>query len=210
MEPAEAMFDPRNILSITLAFHLSQRMSGGYRVNRFLCDAAKIKSGERILDIGCGTADILDFLPPVEYYGFDLNRDYIAWAQRKFGSRGRFSCETVSSEKIPPELENNCDVVVAKGVLHHLNEDEVSAFFRLVKKTLRKHGRMFTLDACYTKGQGGIGKWLVSKDRGQFVRNDHELLALAKKSLGDSVQASTHDNLYRIPWTNVLMTYEHV
>jgi len=32
------------------------------------------RDGDRILDIGCGPGDILEFLPSVEYLGFDVNQ----------------------------------------------------------------------------------------------------------------------------------------
>ncbi len=36
----------------------------------------RARPGERVLDIGCGTADIFNYLPSVEYVGFEPNANY--------------------------------------------------------------------------------------------------------------------------------------
>jgi len=56
----------------------------------------KPKDGDKILDIGCGTADILEYLPNVEYLGFDMNNRYIQFALQKYGNRGKFFCKKVN------------------------------------------------------------------------------------------------------------------
>ena len=69
---------------------MSQNTSGIYKVLTypFFFIMAKIMSGElvranlvkmynknnTILDIGCGPAKILESLPPVKYYGYDINK----------------------------------------------------------------------------------------------------------------------------------------
>jgi trans-aconitate methyltransferase len=71
---------------------------------------------------GCGPTEALRLLPPdIHYFGFDLSPDYIEAAKRNYGNRGRFRCADVTQlapGEIPP-----CDVAVAFGVLHHLDDD---------------------------------------------------------------------------------------
>ena len=52
---------------------------------------------QRVLDIGCGPADVLRHLPPVDYAGFDANPEYIATGSKNDGDLGRFCCERVSA-----------------------------------------------------------------------------------------------------------------
>jgi len=55
----------------------------------YVNDYFKVSAGDRILDIGCGPADILHYLPAgVEYTGFDMSQRYIDDAGKEFGSRG--------------------------------------------------------------------------------------------------------------------------
>ena len=42
------------------------------------------KSNVAVLDIGCGPAEILESLPRVQYFGYDINRNYINYAKRSF------------------------------------------------------------------------------------------------------------------------------
>jgi SAM-dependent methyltransferase len=50
---------------------------------------------DTILDIGCGPADILKYLPDVRYIGFDISQSYINAAVRRYKDRGTFFCKTV-------------------------------------------------------------------------------------------------------------------
>ena len=56
--------------------------------------------GDRILDIGCGPADLLSYLPQVEYIGFDANSKYISDAKRRYGNQGTFICQLVTSNNL--------------------------------------------------------------------------------------------------------------
>ncbi|HEV8095171.1 MAG TPA: class I SAM-dependent methyltransferase, partial [Burkholderiales bacterium] len=47
--------------------------------------------GQRIVDIGCGPADIVSELPDgVEYVGIDMSPEYIEAARARFGDRATF------------------------------------------------------------------------------------------------------------------------
>ena len=48
----------------------------------------RAKPGDKVIDIGCGSAEVLRYLPDVDYIGIDINPDYIAFARRTYGSKG--------------------------------------------------------------------------------------------------------------------------
>ena len=50
----------------------------------------RAKPGDKVIDIGCGSAQALHWLPEVQYIGLDINPDYIAFARRTYGSQGNF------------------------------------------------------------------------------------------------------------------------
>ena len=57
----------------------------------------KINERESVLDIGCGTAAILNFLPSnVAYTGYDINSAYINYAIKNYGQRAIFYNERVN------------------------------------------------------------------------------------------------------------------
>lgn len=45
---------------------------------------------DKILDIGCGPAKILESLPQVKYYGYDINKNHINYAKKKYVSKNVF------------------------------------------------------------------------------------------------------------------------
>ena len=68
----------RAVLSNSKIYDLFQRIMGAKKGRTFFAERyIRAQNGDRVLDVGCGTAEIRDFLPAVEYYGFDPNPHYI-------------------------------------------------------------------------------------------------------------------------------------
>ena len=108
-----------------------------------------------MLDIGCGPAEILGELPDdVTYLGFDLSETYIKAAQKRWGARGTFRCAPVDAVTVR-ELPQ-VDVVLAVGVLHHLDDGDAERLFTLAGSTLAPGGRVITYDPCFAPGQGAV------------------------------------------------------
>jgi len=139
--------------------------------------------GSRILDIGCGTARILDYLPTVEYYGFDQSQIYINAAVRRYGGRGKFNCDLVEQTII--DHLDPFDIVIATGLLHHLDNEQANALIKLAYSALRKGGRLVTIDPCFAPDQSSIAHYFVSRDRGQHIRNLEGYAVLPKPVFGD-------------------------
>lgn len=172
------------ILSKPAIYNLFQNAMGAVKVRRdFVRDFVKPTKNIRILDIGCGTAEILHCLPAdIEYWGFDISPQYIEAAKECFGSRGHFHCGLIDSEML--HAMPKFDVVLAIGVLHHLDDDEVHSLFALARAAMKDDGRMVTLDPCFSEDQNPIARFLISKDRGQNVRVAEGYRALATASFG--------------------------
>jgi 2-polyprenyl-3-methyl-5-hydroxy-6-metoxy-1,4-benzoquinol methylase len=133
--------------------------------------------GMRILDLGCGTAEILGALPPdVMYVGYDMSPEYIEAAEKRFGGRGIFHCRPLEQAEVA--TIEHFDLVMGLGVLHHLDDPSARNFMRIAMSALRPGGRVFTLDPCFTREQNPIARFLVSKDRGQNVRDPAGYLGL--------------------------------
>ena len=79
----------RSILSKPSVYDFMQNIMGAQSFReKFVSLYVKPNAGSRVLDLDCGTADILNFLPNVDYYGYDISKEYIESARRRFGSRG--------------------------------------------------------------------------------------------------------------------------
>jgi SAM-dependent methyltransferase len=194
----------RAILSIPWVYDFFQDIAGAGKfrkvyTSRFICPAGS----DRILDIGCGTADILTYLPEtVNYVGFDASHHYIEAARDRFGSRGQFHFRYVNEMMI--EELGAFDIVMANGLIHHLNDEEARNLCRISFKALKPGGRMVTHDPCYSDRQSSLARYIISRDRGQNVRSGEEYAALLRPFF-QQVQLSVQHDLARIPYTHAIM-----
>ena len=195
----------KSILEQPFIYKLFSATVGAHHsISTFVNEYVRPVSGERILDIGCGPGKILDHLPQVDYFGFDFSPSYIESATRLYGHRGQFFCQRVSEAKVFLEHPQSFDIVLAVGVLHHLDDAEAMQLFDIAKRALKKGGRLVTYDGCYLRDQSRAAKYLLSRDRGQFVRDKQGYTGLARSSF-DDVRAFIRDDLLRIPYTHIIM-----
>jgi SAM-dependent methyltransferase len=201
--PEQSVFDPRQALSnasIYCSFIKSLRRDSS--MPRFV-ELLKIRPGDRILDIGCGPADILAYLPNnIEYHGYDLNEGYIAAAKLRYGNRGSFTVGTVSANAVA-DL-GTFDLVMSIGVLHHLADGQAEIVFASALQVLRPGGRIITCDGAYVKGQHPIARILLALDRGRHVRRPDDYLAFALRHFPDAKAAVFHDFM-AIPYTHCIV-----
>ena len=191
-------------LSLPAGYRLFGWMVGGGSAWRtYLAEYVKPAPGDKILDIGCGPADVLNYLPAVNYTGLDISPEYIGSAKKRFGSRGRFCCGDVGLAAIEGE-QGTFDLVLAIGVIHHLDDAQAARLFDLARLALRPTGRLVTYDGCYVPQQSRIARWLLAKDRGKFVRTREEYLRLALARFSKVEPHLRHD-LLRMPYTHLIM-----
>jgi SAM-dependent methyltransferase len=191
-------------LSLPDGYRLFQWMvARNFSRNTYLTEYVKPFPGEKILDLGCGPADILNYLPAVNYMGLDISPEYISSAQKRFGSKGRFCCGDVGLTTIEEE-QGTFDLVLATGVIHHLNDAEAGKLFELARRALRPTGRMVTFDGCYVPQQSRIAHWMLANDRGKFVRNREDYLRLASTHF-TKIEPNIRHDLLRIPYTHLIM-----
>ncbi len=193
----------RAILSIPIVYSAFQYIMGARAIWRYLInDIMRVKSADTVLDIGCGPADLLAFLPQgVQYWGYDISSDYIKKAQKKYGNRGNFVCKLLESsdlKKLP-----KFDFVVLTGVFHHLDDDLARNLVCVAYHALKSGGKLVSIDPCYTRNQNTIARFLISKDRGQNVRIEPDYKKLVDVSF-KNIQTQVVHKLW-IPYTHCYM-----
>jgi len=155
----------------------------------------------RVLDVGCGTADLLAHLPPgVSYSGYDLNEEYIRSASDRFGSRGRFLVG--SAPEVPAELADQAfDRVLVIALLHHLSDEAVARLLAALLGVLAPGGFLVTVDPTLTDGQSWVARSIIGMDRGRMVRRPEGYRALLSAAF-PVVSGEVFHDLLRIPYSH--------
>ena len=113
----------KRLLTISWVYDFFQEsLLGGDNARKWLAkNIWKPKSGETIVDIGCGSGLILEYLPPdIEYLGIDISEKYIRSARKKFSRRGTFFLGTARDfVNHDGSHFGSADLVLCTGVLHH-------------------------------------------------------------------------------------------
>ncbi len=160
------------------------------------------KPGSRVLDIGCGPADMFDLMPEVDYQGFDLNPSYVEQARKRYGDSCRVLCADVA--EYLNDDPSRFDVVMAIGVLHHLDDDAADSLVKLAASALKPEGRLITFDTLRLKKQNPIARTLANLDRGRHVRYPEHYQNILAKHFADVEYEIRHD-LVKFPWTGIFM-----
>ncbi|MDQ1520352.1 MAG: hypothetical protein QOI55_1425 [Actinomycetota bacterium] len=194
----------RGLLARPSLYELFQRAIGASGVRRLFVDRyVRVQPGERVLDVGCGTGELFNWLPEVEYVGFDPNERYIASARaRGLGNRAQFHVGAV--ERINAAELGRFDRVIAQGVLHHLDDAAAQRLVEIAAAVLDADGRLVTFDPCFSPHQSRWSRALVARDRGANVRTSDAYRALAAREF-DDVLVHEHHDLIRIPYSHTVL-----
>jgi SAM-dependent methyltransferase len=201
---------------------MAQRISGAYRliaiptiykmlmfslgadqaIARYANDVLQPSHGMKVLDVGCGPANILSYLPSVDYTGIDLNEKHIAFARELYGHRGRFIVGN-AAEDLKQE-EEAFHLINASALLHHLGDDEAVSLFKSLKRLLKKDGKIVTIDNVWLPRQRMAVKLVNKLDSGINIRTPEGYLKLLN-GLGFDVQTRIFHDLLRIPYDHFVM-----
>ena len=195
----------RSILSIPFIYNTIQSSLGQKKAYKILVtDYLSPDPQSRILDIGCGTASILDYLPrEIDYVGFDLSPSYIKAAKSTYRDRGQFYCKRVSQFTIT-EI-GLFDYVLALGIIHHLDDCEATQLFQIAYQALKPGGRLLTIDGVFVDGQSPVAKLLLKLDRGKNIRQKQDYESLIKAVFNNVVIDIRYD-IMPLPYTQCIMT----
>jgi len=195
----------RRMLSVPWIYEQFQNLTGAVQARRWMAEKYwRLKSGEKVIDIGCGPGVIFNSLPQgVTYFGFDISESYINKAQELYGSQATFLVSTAGELlKKPDERFNNADLVLCNGLLHHLTDEESLEVLRFAHMVLKPGGRLVCEEPSFLIKQRWLSKFVMSLDRGNYVRQERTWKAL----VGQVFQSYTTD----ISTAQAYIPYVHI
>jgi SAM-dependent methyltransferase len=208
-EPAEMERNDgiRRMLRLAPVYRAVQRSIGGERTRqRVRNEVIRSSADDLIVDIGCGTSEIADYVLFGEYYGFDPHEKYVDEACSRltpeFGDRVSVFVGSIGEEGIDSRLPARADLVTSIGVLHHVDDELADSLLELAARLAGGSGRFVSLDPAYHDGQPAVARFLASRDRGQHVRRSDEVEALVRRHFS-AVECTVHHDLLRVPYTHV-------
>jgi SAM-dependent methyltransferase len=166
-------------LNKTYFYLFIQKIMGGKTAREKIIKNNQIKKNCNILDIGCGPAYVLDFLKnkSLKYFGYDTEPNHIEYAKKKFLNKNHHffykKFNELELNKLP-----KFDYVFLFGIIHHLNNTELKKIIFLIKRVLKKNGKLLILDNVLINKQNIIARILIKLDKGNHIRNlsDYEVL----------------------------------
>ena len=187
-----------NFINSPLVYRIIQYIMSGTSFRNSIIKKNIKKSNLKILDIGCGPAQILEQIPRCDYYGYDIDQRSIQYAKKKYRKKNyHFYCKKFNKTEIKklPKF----DFVIFFGILHHLSNKEADKMLTLCKRTMKKNSKLLTEDPILVEKQNIIAKFLIEKDRGINVRQKKEYINLLKKHFKKIKNKVTHQ--FFIPYT---------
>ncbi len=201
---------------------MAQRITGAYRlitiptvykslmfslgadraITRYVSEAMQPSPGMKVLDVGCGPANILAYLPPIDYTGIDLNEKHIVFARKLYGDRGRFLVGNAADDL--EQEEKTFDLINVSALLHHLADDEAISLFKSLKRLLKEDGKIVTFDPVWLPEQRFVARLLNKLNSGINVRTPEGYLGLLN-GLDFDIRTRTFDDLLRIPYDHFIM-----
>jgi len=120
-------------------------------IRREVLRVASLKTGEKVLDVGCGTGTLgiaawRKVRPDGEVTGIDASPEMVELARRKAKNKGaRADFHVAPIEQLPFE-SGSFDVVLSTFMLHHLPDDLKELGFAEIFRVLKPGGRFLAVD----------------------------------------------------------------
>jgi len=158
----------------------------------------------KVLDFGCGIGYHCEDFKNSEYFGIEPLPGCVDKANRLFKSTNRtFIVGDHRDLKNVPG--SSFDTIIAVGVLHHIDDAIFSEFIMESHRILKPGGRLTTFDPVFHENQSSISRWVVSRDRGEYVRATEEYLAPVEKLFSAGITYKIYKGLLRIPYDHLHM-----
>lgn len=151
-------------------YDVIQRMAGVPAMHRALVDAAELHGGLRVLDVGCGTGNLVVALrrryPDVEVVGLDPDARVLDRARRKAARAGLAVRFDQGYAQELPYPDAAFDRVLSSLMFHHLGRAAKAGMLAEVRRVLRPGGLLVLADvAGPMRGHGVLARRIARTER---------------------------------------------
>jgi SAM-dependent methyltransferase len=158
----------------------------------------------KVLDFGCGIGYHSEDFKNSEYFGIEPLPGCVEKANRLFKLPNRTF--VVGDHRYLKDIpDSSFETIIAHGVLHHINDAVFLEFLMESQRILKPGGRLTTFDPVFHENQSFLSRWVVSKDRGEYVRTTGEYLAPVEKIFNGEISHKIYKGLLRIPYDHIHM-----
>ncbi len=158
-----------------------------------------------VLDFGCGVGYHSGLFKSGNYLGIEPINSCIDLAKRKYA---KSNVTFVKGDHLHLKtLESNSfDLVIAIGVIHHIDNDIFSVLVQEVHRILKPGGRFTTFDPVFHPKQSRISRWIVKRDRGEWVRTESDYVNPLKSYFLERIEANIYTDLLRFPYDHLAIS----
>lgn len=136
---------------LTPLYDLAHHVFGLRPVHQEMITLARLEAGQQVLDVGCGTGNLLRAIgrrhPDVRLAGLDPDLTALAIAERKIRRAGLGARLDRGFAQDLPCPDGSLDRVFSSLMLHHLDSTSKDALLAEVRRVLRPDGLLVLADA---------------------------------------------------------------
>jgi SAM-dependent methyltransferase len=174
----------KKLLEIPLVYNCFQHSTGYYKfMIQKVSESIQAINPTSIVDLGCGPGMLLQKrIVNNNYLGIDISPKYTTQAEmnaRNLSIRSLF--ETKEVEKVDYDKYSDFlgggPIFLALGLFHHLSNENLKLLLKQIKKT-QSNAQILSIDPVFIDDQDFVSKYIVSQDRGKFVRHKNDLIEI--------------------------------
>jgi ubiquinone/menaquinone biosynthesis C-methylase UbiE len=157
---------------------------------------------DTVLDFGCGIGYHSVEFPNAQYLGVEPIAGCVKKANQLFKSESTnfINGDHLTLKSIP---DHSFELIIAIGVLHHIDDEIFSEFLKETYRILKPGGRLTTFDPVFHVGQSKFSRWVVSQDRGIWVRTTEDYLQPIINVFKVPLNYMVYSGLLRIPYDHI-------
>jgi len=156
-----------------------------------------------ILDLCCGTSNILPYLEYSEYIGIDLNVKNTEHCRKKYADKRNVHFINGDINPFLRSNEKQFDIILFLSGMHHFCDADLISCLRNVQRVLKPEGRLITIDGCLESDLPLIAKLMLKNDRGKYVRIKDAWIEIVSSVMPD-IKFSIRRDLNKIPYNHII------